>query len=305
MTRMSLIRFRSRLTQFIFFGNIFYGLCAVALSAEAMLQQRLPLNGFWYFFCVFIATILYYTYPYVRKCGYVSSNLRTNWYTRNYNLIWLMQYSITIALLAVSVIFLSIYGPWLSQMQGSQWLMALSFPFAAALYYGTRFVNLRRIGWLKPFMIGFIWAGVVTIYPVLYFDLAHSRIYTFSWVGTLLFLKNMMFIAVLCIMFDIKDYADDSNHQLKTFVVRFGLRTTIFVVIIPLVVIGLLSLIAFTTSRHLGTVPILFNLVPFIVLLIIAWSMQKPHTLFYYLVVIDGLILLKALCGITGMQFVK
>jgi hypothetical protein len=37
----------------------------------------------------------------------------------------------------------------------------------------------------------------------------------------------------------------------------------------------------------------------------IAWSMQKPHKILYYLVVIDGLIFLKAICGIIGMQFIK
>jgi hypothetical protein len=39
-------------------------------------------------------------------------------------------------------------------------------------------------------------------------------------------------------MFDIKDYAADHNHQLKTFVVRYGLRKTIFYILIPLTLVS-------------------------------------------------------------------
>jgi len=289
------------LTQFIFFGNIFYGLCAAALSAEAILQQGLPLNSFWYFFCVFIATILFYTYPYVRKCSYVSSNLRTNWYTRNYNLVWLTQYSITIVLLASSVIFLSIYGPWLLQMRVSQWLIALSFPLAAALYYGTGFFNLRRMGWLKPFIIGFIWAGVVTIYPVLYYDLMHHRNYTFTWVGTLLFFKNMMFIAVLCIMFDIKDYPADYLNRLRTFVVNLGLRKTIYGILIPVSGAGLCSFLFYAAAHDFSESKIFLNTIPFVLLFVVALALRRRRSILYYLVVVDGLMMIKAICGILAI----
>jgi hypothetical protein len=88
-------------------------------------------------------------------------------------------------------------------------------------------------------------------------------------------------------------------------VVRFGLKKTIFYVLLPLIVIGLISLVAFTTYRHADIINVVFNLIPFILLLMIAWSMQKPHRLLYYLIVIDGLIFLKAICGIAGMHFIK
>ncbi len=301
MAHKSFIRFKSRLTQCIFFGNIFYGLCAVALSAEAMLQQRLPLNGFWYFFVVFIATILYYTYPYLRRCSYVNSNLRTNWYRQNYSLVWLTQYSITIILLAASVIFLSSYGPFLLQMPSSQWLLALSFPLAAAFYYGTSFFSLRRIGWLKPFMIGFIWAGLVSVYPVLYYDLVHNSAYTFTWVGTLLFFKNMMFIAVLCIMFDIKDYSADYLSRLKTFVVNLGLRKTIYSILIPVSGAGLGSFLLYAAAHDFSAMKVLLNTIPFVCLFVVALALRRRKSILYYLVVVDGLMMIKAICGILAI----
>ncbi|HVX27290.1 MAG TPA: hypothetical protein VHB70_13155, partial [Parafilimonas sp.] len=120
-----------------------------------------------------------------------------------------------------------------------------------------------------------------------------------------LFVKNWMFCTVNAIMFDIKDYAHDSNKELKTFVVRYGLRKTIYFILLPLITIGLFSLVAFTTAKHFGGITTIINLVPFVLLLMIARSMLRPHSIMYYLVIIDGVIFLKALCGIIGMQFIK
>ncbi len=114
-----------------------------------------------------------------------------------------------------------------------------------------------------------------------------------------------MFCTVNAIMFDIKDYADDSNRQLKTFVVRFGLHNTINFILIPLLLIGICCMLAFTYYRHFSFLSIFFNLIPFILLLVVAYSMHQKKSILYYLIVIDGLLLVKAICGIVGMQFVK
>lgn len=109
-----------------------------------------------------------------------------------------------------------------------------------------------------------------------------------------------MFISLLAILFDIKDYAADHNRRLKTFVVRIGLRKTIFLVIIPLTVAGWVSLIIFATLMQFPLLRILINSIPFLLLLQVVWSMQKRHSIIYYLVIIDGLMALKAICGISA-----
>ena len=109
-----------------------------------------------------------------------------------------------------------------------------------------------------------------------------------------------MFISVLAILFDIKDYAADHNLQLKTFVVRAGIRTTIFLVIIPLTLAGLLSLVVFASLQSFPPLRIAINCIPFMALLAVAFSMQRRKAIIYYLAVIDGLMLLKAVCGIVA-----
>lgn len=292
-----------KLVEFIFFSNYFYGFCAVALSIEAMLQQRYPLNGFLYFFIVFISTVLYYGYPYVRKHSSISDNPRTNWFSRHHTLMVTNQVTITVVLVVSLVLFAWNYWSELLNMPAKQWLLISIFPAAAAMYYGINLFNLRKIGWLKPFIIGFTWAGLVTIYPVLFYDIVHHLNYEVELIGVLLSLKNMMFVAVLCIMFDIKDYATDYTSQLQTFVVKAGLRSTIFYILIPLSVIGLITFIYYAVTHGFHYGKLALNIIPFILLMLAALSLRRRRSLLYYLTVIDGLLLVKALCGSIAMIF--
>ncbi|HEX7846655.1 MAG TPA: hypothetical protein VF476_12710 [Chitinophagaceae bacterium] len=297
----------SKLIDLIFYGNYFYGICAVALSIEANLQQRIPLNNFFYFFLVFIGAVLVYTYPYVRRSIGESADKRTNWYSRNYNFVFASQLSFTIILCLSFVWVTWKHNEIFYEMTIEQWIILLIFPVVAALYYGNKIIlrkySLRNIGWLKPFVIGFTWAGVVTVYPALAYSLFNKIEYQLSWVTALLFLKNLMFVAVLCIMFDIKDYAADYISRLKTFVVDFGLRKTIFTILFPLSVIGLLSFLYYAISHDFSVMKVILNLVPFILLFSVARSLRRRRSILYYLTVVDGLMLIKAICGIIAISF--
>ncbi|HEX7902765.1 MAG TPA: hypothetical protein VF487_02720 [Chitinophagaceae bacterium] len=298
---------RNKILEYIFYSNYFYGLCAVTLSIEASLQQRIPLNGFLYFFLVFITTVLYYSYPYVRACSVISNNLRTNWYTRHYGLMRWNQVVCMIILLLSTILFITHYTKELVSMPLHHWVLIFIFPLVAAFYYGVNFLsgkfNLRKLGCAKPFIIGFTWAGMVTIYPVLYYDSIHQLRFKTDWISVLLFLKNFMFISVLCIMFDIKDYAGDYLSRLSTFVVKIGLRKTLFKILLPLSFLGLASFICYGSLHHFSTGKLVLNIIPFILLIIVSISLKKRKPLLYYLAVIDGLMVAKSVCGIIAMQY--
>jgi hypothetical protein len=306
MNRQLFLKKYHKLLDFIFYSNYFYGICAVALSVEAMAQQHLPLNSLWYFFLVFMTTVLYYAYPYIKKSAHCN-NPRTNWYNRNYTMMRWNQVVITIILSTALILFIIFQWKHLLSVTIIQWSAILIFPIIAALYYGLHSVfgkyNLRKTGWLKPFVIGFTWAGLVTVYPVFFYDIVngfHSRL---SQVNALLFLKNFMFISVLCIMFDIKDYATDYMNCLKTFIVKMGLRQTIFYLLFPLSIIGLMSFIYYAAMHQFNPLKIVLNVVPFVTLLVVVWSLHKRRPLMYYLTVVDGLMLVKAICGSIAMLY--
>jgi len=291
-----------------FFSNYFYGLCAVALSIEASLQQQVLLNGFLYYFLVFITTVLYYSYPYIKKTTKPTTNPRTLWYNEHYQLMRWNQIIITIILSIALMLFLKDHGSEVLQMTLRQWMVLTVFPIVAALYYGSSSgmgkYNLRRIGWLKPFIIGFTWAGLVTVYPVLFHSIINKQEYAPGWIGLLLFIKNFMFITLLCIMFDVKDFATDSLYRMRTFVVRLGLRTTVVYLLLPLALIGLGTFIYYATTHQFNWVKVSLNTIPFILLILVAISLlRRRRPLLYYLIVVDGLMLVKAVCGILAMLY--
>ncbi len=113
---------------------------------------------------------------------------------------------------------------------------------------------------MKPFIIGFVWAGLVNIYPIIFYNIENEHNYVPDLIGGFLFIKNFMFITVLCIMFDIKDYAADHNRQLKTFVVKAGsTKNNIFYSDTLYASQGLGSFIYFAMIRGFSTEKIALN----------------------------------------------
>jgi hypothetical protein len=100
-----------KFTELFFYGNYFYGFCAIAQAIEATLQLGFPLNDVTYYLLTFVATVFYYNYPYVRKYNAESTDSRTNWYRRNYSFVRWNQLGFG-SILAVSLVFfLYLYHP--------------------------------------------------------------------------------------------------------------------------------------------------------------------------------------------------
>lgn len=294
----------------IFLGNYFIGLLAIALSIESNVQLRLPLNSVVYYIILFSATVFYYTYAYIGPLySKTSVNPRTKWYRENHSFILWSQRTLITVVIVLGIAFLVKNFKSIGQLNSLYWAILFIMMLSAFFYYGLLprsfyKINLRNTGWLKAFVIGFVWACCANLLSFIVLQVEKGQHNIDPVLLLWLFIKNWMFCTVNAIMFDIKDYAHDSNKELKTFVVRYGLRRTIYFILLPLIVIGLFSLIAFATARNFALITVGINLIPFILLLMIAWSMLRPHKIMYYLIVIDGLIFLKALCGIAGMQFI-
>ncbi len=300
------LRSRNALVHIIFFGNYFYGICAIGLSIEAALQQGFPLDSVFYYIALFAVTVLYYTKAYVQETLVPTSNQRLLWYRKHGQLVKLSQLALIVIILAFGIYLMMAYPQQILHMPLLHWILIMVFPLVAGLYYGVENkilgkYNLRNIGWLKPFVIGFVWGGLVSLYPVLYYDIVHDLPYQFTSIGCLLFLKNFMFVTVLGIMFDIKDYAMDHNKELKTFVVKVGLRYTIFFILIPLCILGLGTFLTYGFTHNFSMMKILLNMVPFILLIQVAFSMKRRRPILYYLIIIDGLMLVKAVFGSIAM----
>ena len=97
-----------RWIHFFLFGNYFYGICVIALSIEASLQQSFPLNDSLYYLAAFSITVLYYTLAYVSEKAVDESNKRAVWYAANYRLVRITQFILIAFLLFYIVFFLPV-----------------------------------------------------------------------------------------------------------------------------------------------------------------------------------------------------
>ncbi len=287
----------------IFFANYFYGFCALSLTIETTLQLNIYFLHPIYYLILFLSTVFYYTKAYTHLNDPSSNNSRTNWYYKNSAKIKKTQ-SVFIVLIAF---FLVLYLNFLRDKTiSSASILILIFPLTALLYYGlsTKGIsnyNLRALGWLKPILIGFTWAGVVTAFPLILFWVENQTAPNFDIMYMLLFIKNMMYVIILAILFDIKDYASDYNKEIKTFVVKYGLRSTIFYILLPLSIIGFGLFMSVAILNNFSAFRIILNSIPFLALLFVIYSMKKRRSILYYLIIIDGLLLLKGICGSIGM----
>ena len=296
----------SKIIRFIFFGNYFIGILAVALTIESTVQLKVPFNSLAYYALIFCAPVVYYTYAYMGATHFTtSSNPRTAWYIKHQKFIRGSQILLTLGSI---ILFLYLFASNFSNILHlplPYWIIVFIILIAATLYYGLLpayffNLNLRNTGWLKPLIIGFIWACTANILPLILLKIESGKDFPRSDLWVWLFLKNWMFCMVNAILFDIKDYAIDANLELKTFVVRIGIRRTIYYILLPLLCIGMISLFIFAHIKQFPAIQVGFNLIPFILTIMISFSMHTRKRILYYLIVIDGLILVKAICGIVG-----
>ncbi len=295
----------NKLIKLIFFGNYFYGLCSVLLTIESFLSLNIAVsNNYIYLIFLFFSTIVYYSFAYLTLGIYSKEiNKRLSWYSQNKKIIcFSILFFCLIILICALLLFFDLKKSDL-KFDTTEWFFLFIFPIISILYYGFNFrvfenFNLRSIGLIKPFIIGFVWAGLVCIYPELFYNIKNGIHYKINLISFFIFLKNMIFISVLSIMFDIKDYATDYNEKLKTFVVKIGLRKTIFYIIIPLCILCMISGMFYDLNCQFKLTKQLLNTLPFFLTIIVAYFLMFRKSIFYYLIIIDGLMLIKAFLGI-------
>ena len=274
-------------------------------------QLGLPLNETVYYIGLFLAPVIYYTYAYKSiNDSTPIANQRTRWFRENKKLVHWSQVGMIILCIGIFSFLIFKHFNEIIRLPLIYYSIGFGVLFVGIFYYGLISkklfgFNLRNSGWTKAFIIGFVWACCANIFPLIMLRIETGQDYFHTDLWVWLFIKNWLFCTVNAIMFDIKDYPSDSNLYLRTFVVSFGLRRTIYFIIVPLLLAGLISFCFFSLIKQFSIIQFSFNLIPFLLTLAIAFSMLRRHSIFYYLIVIDGVILVKALCGILGVILTK
>ena len=274
-------------------------------------QLGLPLNETVYYIGLFLAPVIYYTYAYKSiNDSTPIANQRTRWFRENNKLVHLSQVGMILLCIGIFSFLIFKHFNEIIRLPLIYYSIGFGVLCVGIFYYGLISkklfgFNLRNSGWTKAFIIGFVWACCANIFPLIMLRIETGQDFFQTDLWVWLFIKNWLFCTVNAIMFDIKDYPSDSNLYLRTFVVSFGLRRTIYFIIVPLLLAGLISFCFFSLIKQFSIIQFSFNLIPFLLTLAIAFSMLRRHSIFYYLIVIDGVILVKALCGILGVLLTR
>ncbi|MDQ6815091.1 MAG: hypothetical protein M3040_15250 [Bacteroidota bacterium] len=300
----------SRFIRAFFYGNIYLGICAVALCIESNLLNHISLNIFPFYLLIFFCTIIYYTMIYVRSVKAKNFNERTIWYRNNLSSIK-RTLTVTIGISAfLFLLFIVKNLPAFFKLSPLKVFLIVAFPMIAAWYtFAPKFFNIKKIrqtGWIKPFIVGLTWAGWVTVYPVLLWPVQRRLDYEpHIFTLLLLWLQDFLFFSINAIIFDVKDYYTDFYHNLRTYPVIFGVKNTIRFIVLPLTLINLVTFFIFQSQQHFTFLQSFIQLIPYLLLVIVVLKYKQGRPVLYYLAAVDGLVFLKAFCGITSILLIK
>ena len=87
---------------------------------------------------------------------------------------------------------------------------------------------------------------------------------------------------------------------MKTLVVRMGLTKTINWIVLPMSAFILIATLRYGYLHGFTAYQILLNTIPLILLISVSYQMHQRKSILYYLAIIDGLIVVKAACGIIA-----
>jgi 4-hydroxybenzoate polyprenyltransferase len=256
------------------YGNIFIAFCALAQVFLTYHLFPIPVNFDNNSYLLFVLLCTYLQYNVQR--GYYVVNQSNVGSTRSQ---WTLQHKktmlVSIFVSLIVVLFLCNKLSYLSVgiMVGAE--------IISTLYYLQPF-NLRRHGYIKPFLISFVWVISCCLVPLIENDLltAHSVWFMAS---------QFVFISVLCMLFDIKDNDADYLAGVNTYANRFGVKVTKIICAL-LVIIGFTCFYMFQHDTH----TLILSVVLRLLLLGTIFYTKESHHSFYYYLWIDGLLIIQA-----------
>lgn len=257
--------------QFISYSGLFISVCAVCyhLFYTHLLNETFVVHKS---LLIFFSTLI--SYISVQLIPIYKTNVfhpRQIWFQKNKRILWF--------LVCLSFIVISICSFYLTLEE----FLNYAHLFVIVLFYEkvlTRKNELRKIPYIKPFLISYVWACMATLNS----SFAHESFY-------LLMTESFLFILALTIPFDIRDTEHDQKQNLITLVHLLGERSVKFLCLF----------------FYLGSQVILFQYVEIEVTTvfsaIIMWSFyvfllmksQSNQHDYYFLYGIDSLIIFKLL----------
>ena len=234
----------AKLINFLLYSNIYIALCAVAMTAQTLyifdinIKTSPALLGL-----VFFSTLVIYALHRLVSLSKVDKSLGVE----RFNVIGAYKKHIQIyavlGILGGSVCFFFLNRP-------TQY--ALVIPALLSLGYvipflGNRKLRLRDVHFIKIFLIALVWSYVTVLLPLL----EYSIVLGLREFGVLL--ERILFIFVITLPFDLRDWEIDKRNQVRTIPATIGVKNTLW---LALFILSIWCLLIF----QIYSVPIAFAL---------------------------------------------
>lgn len=210
-------RFIKRISDFFIYGNFFIAFCAALLIYESYILFNTK-GGIFYPSFGFVATFFVYNIDRVIAPENAGGKLteRQAWLLANFRKVVAFT-AISGLVLVISVFFVH-FGILLFLMILGAISVGYSIPI---MFKGKSLHGLRSIKGLKIFLITFVWAATTVILPAI-----DSGISLLDKEVILLFIERCLFIFIITLPFDIRDYKDDIKTNVKTIPGMIGIEAT-------------------------------------------------------------------------------
>ena len=206
------------------YANVFIAICAFAQVFMTYLLFKIPFNFDTISYLIFILLSTYVQYNMQR--GYLVNpngppTERSSWLLKNKKILLISN-----LICLVALIFLCNSLSWTSIF------IMIGAEVVATLYYMPPFY-LRKYGYFKPFLISAIWAISCVLVPLIEFSTVTPNSIYFL-------IAKFLFIAELCVVFDINDSEKDFQSGVFTYANKLGLSFTKFFCILLLSASGVM-----------------------------------------------------------------
>jgi hypothetical protein len=266
----------------------FAALCAVALCMQTLVQNGLPTaNGLLPF--VFFSTLAAYNFHFAAGLAYRAGwNMKIKDWTRS-AYAWLFGMMLPLSIWLAIDLHLPAIPLALAILLTGGYSLPL-FPFMPAQKFAG-------IGVLKTLLLAFTWSWVTVVLP-----LSGNKELLFSVPSAWIFLHRLLFLFILCLLFDARDRSADSLAGLHTLATALSPRQTRRLVSWLLALLALLNLLSGFVIGWRWALAQLFVWLP---TALVCRMAAQPRGFHFYYIVVDGLMILSGLVNILAGYLVN
>lgn len=282
-------------------SNWFYGFCAVMLSVESslLLLNRYP-NPF-LLLLIYLGTIVYYTHAYLVECKLGEHNERVIWYLKKQKFLQLRQLVYTCICLYIGFFKLDAFNVFLHASLFVKIILLISLLLSAAYYLPTihfiSFQNSRNRGVLKSISIAWVWTFTCCFIPV--WLGSNNPTVLLTKTANFYFLQLFIYVLVLAILFDIKDMLKDQKESVYTIALWLGAQKTVKQIIAPLLILYYIIVMYWVAVTKISVYYFALQGLLIVISYLIAHKVLKQKAIYANILLIDGLLIIKAIIGIA------